>query len=85
MHGGILDNNAYYDNQNKIRELNKELEKLKPICPKCKISLVKRKGNFGQFWGCQNYPQCKYTKKIDPSLEQEREHLHQQLSKIKEK
>lgn len=31
-------------------------------CPKCGGELVKRNGRFGEFWGCSNYPDCKYTK-----------------------
>lgn len=30
-------------------------------CPRCGGSLVLRSGKFGQFYGCSNYPQCKYT------------------------
>lgn len=33
------------------------------ICPKCGGTLVKRNGKYGTFWGCSNYPQCRYTKK----------------------
>lgn len=31
------------------------------ICPNCRIALVRRKGKYGEFWGCPNYPNCKYT------------------------
>lgn len=30
-------------------------------CPKCGGILVKRFGNFGTFWGCSNYPRCRFT------------------------
>ncbi|MBO4612420.1 MAG: NERD domain-containing protein [Bacteroidaceae bacterium] len=30
------------------------------ICPKCGGHLVKRKGKYGTFFGCSNYPKCKY-------------------------
>ena len=33
------------------------------ICPYCKIPLVKRRGSYGEFWGCQNYPKCRYIQK----------------------
>ncbi len=33
------------------------------ICPKCVGKLVKRKGKFGEFYGCSNFQKgCKYTK-----------------------
>ena len=33
-------------------------------CPRCGHYLVKRKGKYGVFIGCTNYPSCKYTKNI---------------------
>lgn len=34
------------------------------LCPNCGIPLVKRRGNNGSFWGCPNYPRCRFTKNI---------------------
>jgi len=31
------------------------------ICPRCGGRLVLREGKFGQFYGCSNYPKCKFT------------------------
>ena len=33
-------------------------------CPKCGGDLVKRSGLHGEFYGCSNYPRCRYTRKI---------------------
>lgn len=30
------------------------------ICPRCGGSLVKRSGPYGEFYGCSNYPKCKF-------------------------
>ena len=30
-------------------------------CPKCGGELVKRKGKFGDFKGCSNYPKCRFV------------------------
>ena len=30
-------------------------------CPLCGSEMKKRKGRFGEFWGCSGYPQCRYT------------------------
>jgi len=37
--------------------------KIQPICPKCKISMLLKKGLNGgnKFWGCANYPNCRCT------------------------
>jgi len=33
-------------------------------CPQCGGNLVKRTGKYGDFYGCQNYPKCRFTEKI---------------------
>lgn len=34
------------------------------LCPCCGGTLVKRYGKHGAFWGCSNFPTCRYTKNI---------------------
>jgi len=36
----------------------------KEKCPECGSELVKKNGKYGLFWGCSNYPTCKFTKKL---------------------
>ena len=31
------------------------------ICPNCGGRLIRRSGTYGLFYGCSNYPRCKYT------------------------
>ena len=33
-------------------------------CPKCGNILRKRKGRYGEFWGCMSYPGCTYTRNV---------------------
>ena len=33
------------------------------ICPRCSGKLVLRNGKYGEFWGCSNYPKCRFIKK----------------------
>lgn len=33
-------------------------------CPRCGNILKRRNGKFGEFWGCQSYPDCRYTENI---------------------
>lgn len=45
-----------------------KMEKASPketgeTCPNCNSPLVVRKGKFGEFVACSNYPECKYIKK----------------------
>ena len=34
------------------------------ICPRCGAKLVERKGKYGNFIGCSNYPSCNYKEKF---------------------
>ncbi len=47
-----------FDNMEK-----KEAEKTGEKCPECGGDLVIRKGKYGEFVACSNYPTCKYVKK----------------------
>ena len=40
-----------------------QLKKENLICPKCNGELKLRKGKYGDFYGCSNYPSCKFTMK----------------------
>ena len=31
------------------------------VCPKCGGHLVQRNGKYGIFFGCSNYPKCRFT------------------------
>lgn len=33
-------------------------------CPRCGGNLSKRNGKYGEFWGCSNFPKCRYTGKV---------------------
>jgi len=55
-------------------DFNEEKEGIKSIgsqyvsndykCPRCNGMLVKRIGGYGEFLGCNHYPDCKYTRNI---------------------
>ncbi|MBR2990581.1 MAG: type I DNA topoisomerase [Solobacterium sp.] len=55
-----------------------EMEKLQPekvgeICPDCGGELVYRKGKYGKFISCSNYPKCKYTRNIEDPVKEKPE------------
>ncbi len=54
-----------FDNMEK-----KEPEKTGEKCPNCGNPLVIRKGRYGEFVACSNYPECKYIKQ-EPKVELE--------------
>lgn len=45
-----------------------EPEKIGEICPECGHELVKKRGRFGEFIACSNYPNCKFTRPILASI-----------------
>ena len=42
-----------------IKETKKKIKA--GTCPKCGGELVLRKGKYGKFYGCSNYPKCRFT------------------------
>ena len=47
--------------KNTVKENNDKEKNM--ICPKCGGNLVERKGKYGKFIGCSDFPNCKYTSK----------------------
>lgn len=44
----------------KYKPVVKSKPQILGICPECSGNLVKRKGKYGEFVGCSNYPKCRY-------------------------
>jgi DNA topoisomerase I len=40
---------------------------LDETCPECGSRLLMRFGRYGTFVGCSNYPECKYTRDLEPA------------------
>lgn len=61
-------NQEYIENHNynvKQYVQGKQEKIAQGICPRCYGKLIKKKGRYGEFYGCSNYPECKYTMKIN--------------------
>lgn len=48
--------------KNKIAKQNETIAQGK--CPRCGGKLILRNGKYGQFYGCSNYPRCRFTHDI---------------------
>lgn len=66
----LIQNNirAFVDNKThvrNIREVQRDSDKKisSGICPRCGGTLIRRNGKYGSFYGCSNYPNCKFTTK----------------------
>ena len=56
----IIDEKTHVQNGKATKnELNRKIAS--GICPQCGGNLVKRSGKYGSFYGCSNYPKCRFT------------------------
>ena len=56
----IVDNKTHVHN---VKEAKYKTDSIiaSGICPQCGGTLVRRNGKYGSFYGCSNYPKCKFT------------------------
>ena len=57
----------------RVKNAFDSMEKKEPVetgeaCPECGHPLVIRKGRYGEFVACSNYPECKYIKKDEQEV-----------------
>lgn len=52
-------------NQQCYEELGKLLkDQPEVLCPKCGGPMVRRKGKYGEFYGCSDFPRCRGTRRL---------------------
>lgn len=56
----LVGNEAKIDIDNSKNETSLK----KGNCPKCEGELILRRSKFGSFYGCSNYPKCKFIKNV---------------------
>jgi hypothetical protein len=51
----------------KVKDVVKDIgnDSVEKKCPRCDGTLILREGKFGKFYGCSNYPKCRYTEKFE--------------------
>ena len=70
----VITNSSFTENARNLAKANnvtlidrKDILKLtekNENCPLCNSRLQKKEGKYGFFYGCTNYPKCKYTKSL---------------------
>ncbi len=66
---GILENNnirEFVNDRQHVKNIQAAAREVNAtinagICPKCGGRLIERRGKYGRFYGCSNYPKCKFT------------------------
>lgn len=57
---------SFVDLTGKLYPSNKQPRPITCPNPNCQSGfLIRKKGRYGRFWGCSNYPDCKYTNSVD--------------------
>ena len=56
----LVDDNAHVSNVYAAKA-NFNNKVASGICPRCGGTLVQRNGRYGSFYGCYNYPRCRFT------------------------
>ncbi len=52
----------------KYKEIEKHVELAGEKCPECGSELVFKISRYGKFYGCSNFPKCKFTKPLENKL-----------------
>ena len=60
--GEILSDFDFEKEKKEILSLTEGVVDRNLLCPDCDGILVLRNGKYGQFFGCNNYPICKFSK-----------------------
>ena len=47
-----------------IPEPQEQPTETQKTCPRCGSVLIKKLGQYGEFWGCSSHPSCNYSEKI---------------------
>lgn len=57
-------NNTQISKKEHIENIKKTQEEIRQgICPRCGGKLIERNSQYGKFYGCSNYPRCKFILK----------------------
>ena len=61
----LLSHKLEISTQEHVKNIRLQKKNLRDgICPRYGRNLVIRSGKYREFWGCSNYPKCKFKMKI---------------------
>ena len=60
----INSSNKNISNRQHVKNIRNTQRELKEgLCPRCGGKLISKSGKYGPFFGCENYPKCKFILK----------------------
>ena len=64
IYNKLLSASVKMSDKQHVKNIKKTQEELQQgICPRCGGKLVERDGKYGKFFGCSNFPNCKFILK----------------------
>ena len=57
-------NQQIYERMGKLIGNHLSQKQEEPVCPLCGSELIRRKGRYGEFYGCSGFPGCRYTRNV---------------------
>ncbi len=64
IYAKLIEANNKMKNREHVKNIKHTQQELKQgICPRCGNKLVEREGQYGKFYGCSDYPKCKFILK----------------------
>ena len=63
QHFTIVDKEEIKQHKHNVQNIQHSTKALinQGVCPQCGGQLLLRRGKYGSFYGCSNYPRCKFT------------------------
>lgn len=63
QHFTIVDKEEIKQHKHNVQNIQHSTKALinQGVCPQCGGQLILRRGKYGSFYGCSNYPRCKFT------------------------
>ena len=53
-----------YERMGQMIGADSQLNQTEHLCPACGSELIRRKGRYGEFYGCSSFPGCRYTRNV---------------------
>lgn len=57
-------NQQIYEQMGKLIGADLPQQQMGSVCPVCGCELIRRKGRYGEFFGCSSFPGCRYTRNV---------------------
>ena len=65
IYNKLIESSVEITNREHVQNIRQtQIELRNGICPRCGGQMVERNGKYGRFYGCSNYPKCRFVLNI---------------------